>query len=300
MSPCDAHMERYALCLQLLAVLFRGMRTYVPPTKVVCAHNLYNARYCMIKNKLETGIFQYAFPPRRETQSFGDTIVAVVDGNRALLIDVGYEDEAKQVLQDLTANNITVDKVIISHFHADHFAGIDLLPNVPFYGEMNFKKTLEFEGATGDEIERYTPSVIVDKPMTIEYGPHMIELIPFPGHSECTMLIKINERFLHIADEVMFSTDGQLTLPYLCNGDKDTKRQRQINAYNKLKMYSAFTIIPAHGLVFEGSRLNDYLRNLENYINAIIETDGEITYEDAMKNCDYLLLQSNWHEFNCK
>ena len=31
-------------------------------------------------------------------------------------------------------------------------------------------------------------------------------------------------------------------------------------------------------------------------MSAVLESDGQITYEEAVKNCDYPLLQSNWHE----
>lgn len=37
--------------------------------------------------------------------------------------------------------------------------------------------------------------------------------IPFPGHSLCTIIIKINDKFLYIADEMMFSEDGRPILP---------------------------------------------------------------------------------------
>jgi len=263
-------------------------------------HNSYNARLEMIKNELDFGVFHYTFPPRKETQLFGDAIIAIVSGNRAILIDVGYEDEAKQVVDDLSMNNISVDTVIVSHFHADHLFGISVFSGVPFYGAVGFNETLIFEETLDEEMEKYTPSFIVDKPTILDYGNHKIELIPFPGHSVCTMLIKINELFLYMADEVMLTTDGKLMLPYLCNGDKDTKRQRQIKAYARLKDYSRFSIIPAHGSVFEGDKLNGYLQDIESYLNAVIETNGLITYEDAVKNCAVPLMQSNWHEDNCK
>jgi len=254
----------------------------------------------MSKTELAPGIIHYAFPPRRETHSFGDSIVAIIDGNNAMLIDVGYEDEAQQVIDDLSARCITIDKIIISHFHADHLFGIHLLPGVPFYGGIGYKETLVYEKTPDEEMEKYIPSVAVDKPMILEFGSHKLELIPFPGHSECTMLTKINGRFLHIADEVVFSVDGRLSLPYLCNGEKNVKRQRQLASWAKLKDYSEFTIIPAHGPAFDGDELQGYLRNLNAYLDVIIESDGKVTYEEAVKSCDYPLLHSNWHEFNCK
>ena len=137
------------------------------------------------------------------------------------------------MLEDLSANNIVIDKIIISHFHADHLFGIHVLHDIPFYGGIRYKKTLVYEETPDKEIEKYTPSVVVDKQMMFEYGSHKLELIPFPGHSECTMLIKINERFLHIADEVMLSTDGLLTLPWLCNGEKNVRIEKDREEHGK-------------------------------------------------------------------
>jgi len=48
----------------------------------------------MTKKELAPGIIHYTFPPRGETHVFGDSIIAVIDGNSAMLIDTGYEDEA--------------------------------------------------------------------------------------------------------------------------------------------------------------------------------------------------------------
>jgi len=252
----------------------------------------------MIKKELSSGIVLYSFP--EEPNSIANNIIAVIDGDKAILIDTAYDDQIGLAISDLAANGATVDSVVISHFHEDHYDGLYELVGVSFYGGARFKETLIFEDCE-DDVAKLIPTIIVDKPMTVEFGKHKLELIPFPGHSECTMLTKINEQFLHIADEVIFSTEGQLSLPWLCNGEADVKRQRQLDAWAKLKNYSQFTIIPAHGSPFDGDKLQGYLQNLERYLNAIIESGGNITYEGAMKNCEYPLFEKKgWHENNCK
>jgi len=250
----------------------------------------------MTKKELATGIIHYMFPPT--TSKFGFNIVAVVDGSKAILIDVAYEAQAQQVLDDLSAKGITIGKIIISHFHADHLFGINALPDVPIYGGSRYEETLVFEKSTEEEIKKYTPTVAVDKPTILEFGRHKLEMIPLAGHSVCTMLVKINGQFLYVADELVFHNDGRQTLPYLCDGKRDIKRQ--LESLHRLKEYTDLTIIPGHGPAFDGSLLRKYIRNLEIYLNAVLEADGKITYEDAVRNCDYPLLQSNWHEMNCK
>ena len=116
--------------------------------------------------------------------------------------------------------------------------------------------------------------------------------------SRSTQLVKINEQFLHVADELVFHNDGQQTLPYLCDGKRDIGRH--LASIHKFKDYANLTIIPGHGSAFDGGLLHSYIRNIEIYLKAVLEADGKITYEDAVKNCDYPLQQSNWHEMNCK
>ena len=252
----------------------------------------------MQKKELADGIIHYTFPPRRETSCFGDGIVAVVDDNEAVLIDAGYEDEAALVLDDLNKNGITIVGLVISHFHADHFHGMRVLPKVPVYGGAHYEETLVFEGYLKDAIVQCAPSIPIDKPTTIKVGKHALELIPIVGHSVCTMFVKIDDRFLYIADEIMFSTDGRLMLPYLCAGKSDI--EQQLAAHKQLKDYAGLTIIPAHGPAFDGCNLQDYVRNLGIYLDAVLTSDGKVTYEDAVKNCDYPLASSHWHDANCK
>ena len=108
----------------------------------------------MIKKELSAGIILYMFPPT--TSKFGFNIVAVIDGDKAVLIDAAYENQAQQVLEDLAASGITIDKIIISHFHADHLFGINALPDVPIYGGSRYEETLVFEKSTAEEVKKYT------------------------------------------------------------------------------------------------------------------------------------------------
>jgi len=246
----------------------------------------------MIKKDLAAGIVQYMFPPKKPENHYGYNIVAITHKNKALLIDVAFEDEASQVIEDLSANDIVVDKVIVSHFHDDHMEGLKLLPNVTIYGSHRFQETLDMW--TPKEKHKYfIPAIAVEKPMTIEFGNHRLEIIPLPGHSVCTVIIKINEQFLYTADEILYSNDGQPLLPGL-EGRGVIKRQ--LKAWNKIKDYQALTIIPGHGSAIEGSALLKDIQNRSAYAQSISEADGSITYEEAVRNCDCTFLQIDWFD----
>jgi len=261
----------------------------------------------MIKNELAQGVFQYSFSPLREGSALADTIIAVFDGSKALLIDTGYESEAKQLADEFSANGITVEKIVISHWHSDHFYGLDEFLEVPVYGSANYAETHLSEGFTKEQIDSFPGFNKISEPVTIEFGKHKLELIPHIGHSVCTLLIKINDEFLFISDEIFLTTDGKLMVPWLCGkGNRNELIDKQLSGWGKLKEYSNYTIIPAHGPAFDGSKLAEYLDNLTAYLCAIKDTDGKISYDDAVKNCSNppanqsSVHGGSWHNSNCE
>ncbi|MTI68277.1 MAG: MBL fold metallo-hydrolase [Firmicutes bacterium] len=49
---------------------------------------------------------------------FGNNILAILNSEKeVLLIDTGYENQGFKVFNDLKSENLTVKRVIISHFH---------------------------------------------------------------------------------------------------------------------------------------------------------------------------------------
>jgi len=246
----------------------------------------------MLKIELAPGIIQYMFPPKKEENHYGYNIVAVTHESKAILIDVAFEAEASQVFEDLSANGIAIDKVIISHFHDDHMEGLKVLPKTPVYGSHRYQDTLDMWTPKEEHIY-FIPTIAVEKPMSIEFGNHKLEIIPSPGHSICTMLVKINEKFLYVSDEIVYSNDGQPLLPAI---ESRGEIKRQLESWNKIREYHALTIIPTHGAVLEGSMLHRDIQNRSAYANAILMADGALTYEEATINCDCMFLQREWFD----
>ncbi|MCL2840698.1 MAG: MBL fold metallo-hydrolase [Defluviitaleaceae bacterium] len=246
----------------------------------------------MKKIELAQGIILYTFPPRREGAYFGDSITAIIDNNQAILIDVGFPDEAQQVLEDLTSKGIAIDKIIISHFHDDHMDGLKVLPKVPVYGSSRFQETLDLWTEKEDH-QYFTPTIAVEQPIKIEHGIHMLEIIPQLGHSLCTVLVKINEQFLHVADEIMYATNNHPLLPSI---EGRNRINVQLESWNKIKDYNTFTIIPGHGLPLDGNKLRKDIENRTIYAEAILATNNPISFEDATKNCDCTFMHRDWHD----
>jgi len=171
----------------------------------------------MLKTKLAPDIIHYMFPPSKAENHYGYNIIAIIHESKAILIDVAFESHARQVIEDLSCFGIAIYKVIVSHFHDDHMEGLKLLPNVLVYGSSHFQETLDMWTPKQDH-KYFTPTITIEQPTTIEFGRrHKLEIIPSPGHSICTVLVKINDKFLHVADEILLSNDGRPILPSIEN-----------------------------------------------------------------------------------
>ena len=165
----------------------------------------------MKKQRVSENIVHYMFDPEPD-MFFATSVTVVFSGNQAILIDTAYEFQVSELINELATNHIKVNQIILTHFHDDHMRGLKLLPKVPVYGNSRFQETLDMW--TEKEFHYcFTPSIPVNEPKTLLFGEHKIILIPFPGHSLCSMLINIDNKFLHISDELMFSPDGVPLLP---------------------------------------------------------------------------------------
>ena len=246
----------------------------------------------MLKKELAPGILQFIFSPL-PGMHFGNSITALIDDNKVLFIDTAYEEQALQVLEDIKSNGLYIEKIIISHFHDDHMQGLKVLPKTTVYGSMHYKHTLDL-WTEREEHKYFIPTTLIKEKYSMDFGKHHLTLIPFPGHSMCTMIIKINEQYIHISDELMFSIDGKPLLP---TTDPDCIK-RHIESLSKLREFSSYTLLPSHGSEISGrQKIEKEINNRIAYFNAILNGNGRISYEEAVKDCDCEFLHSEWHEY---
>lgn len=246
----------------------------------------------MLKQQLSEGVILYTFNPDAG-RHFGYNIIVLIDDNKAILIDTAYEDQALQVYRDLEDNGILIEKIILSHFHDDHIYGLKVLPKVPVYGSVHYQTTLDLWTEKEDH-PYFIPTVLVEEPLQLNFGKHQLTLSLFPGHSQCGMLVNINNKYVHIGDELLFSNSGEPLLPSI---DFNRFVERHFESLMKLKEYSHYTLIPSHGTVI--SERKDIERDIANriaYLNAILNNSRKLTYEEATKECDCSFLHQEWHK----
>lgn len=245
-----------------------------------------------IKKELAPGIVQYIFNPLPD-KHFGNSITALINDNKVLLIDTAYEEQALVVVEDMKNNGLVIEKIIISHFHDDHMQGLKVLPRNSVSGSIHYKTTLDL-WTEREEHKYFTPTILIKEQHSLNFGKHHLTLIPFPGHSLCTIIIKINYKYIHIADELMFSIDGKPILP---STDPNCIK-RHIDSLNKLKEFSSYILLPSHGLEISGKqKIEKEINNRIAYFNTILSSNSRISYEEAIKDCDCDFLHSEWHKY---
>lgn len=246
----------------------------------------------MLKQQLSDGIILYTFSPD-PGRHFGYNITALIDENKAILIDTAYEEQARQVYQDLEHNGIIVESIIISHFHDDHIYGLKALPKVPVYGSVHYQTTLDMWTKKEDH-RHFIPAVHVEESLSIHFGKHKLTLSLFPGHSQCGMLVNIDNQYVHIGDELLFSNNGEPILPSI---DFNRFVERHWESLTRLKEYSRLRLIPSHGTVISGEKnIERDIANRIAYLSSILESSSKITFEEATRECDCSFLHSEWHK----
>lgn len=244
--------------------------------------------------EIESDIFLFQFAPEGN-KIVGSNIFAIIDNDKALLIDTGYEKHMEQVTNELVKRKVKVSIVIISHFHPDHFLGLKLIDNKLIIGSRNYKDTI-LRFIDEDEAFLYFPDIEVKKSHKINFGYHEIEMLENPGHSRCTIITQVDKKYTHVGDEIIFTNDGRPVLPFVSLKDN----QDHVESLKRILSIKNNIVFPGHGSILRDSdALNIDIKNRINYLDKIYEKSGNIKYDDAALG-NYEFMNSGWHEYNSK
>ena len=236
-------------------------------------------------------IVQYRFEPE-EGKHYGFNLTALLDEtcHRALLIDTAYEGQARAAYADLTERGYELGAVVISHFHPDHVLGMKVLPRTTVYGSVRCDETLRLYP---DEAERRViePTDRVSDRSQVSFGPFGLAFRLAPGHSPCSMYTLIDDDFVHVADNIMTSNDGQDILPWAAY----ELIEDHIRSLEALGDVGTRSLLLSHGVVLEDAEtIRRAIDNRVAYFRAVLAGDGRISYEEAVAGCGCEFLHKEW------
>ena len=134
-------------------------------------------------------------------QPEGVNIGCVLGADRALLIDTGSCPDQGAALARSVHDQLhrTVDAVVVTHAHFDHWFGLAGLGNVPSWGHAGLRREArdcldaELAYRHGFSPERIMPArTLVAEPVWIDLGGRRVELVPCsPAHSNTDLVVRV-------------------------------------------------------------------------------------------------------------
>ena len=243
----------------------------------------------MRKIEIEKDLFVYQFDPAKEG-GIGSNIYLLVHGAQALLIDAGYEHQLKQILQEIN-HKYAIAGVIPSHFHPDHIDGIRLLNNPRIYGNQYAVDTIRVY--MPQDVATLAPTIPINNESTLEFGKFNLRFEHAPGHSDCSMLIFINDDYVHVGDLYITMNDGSDALPFV----KWANVSSHIQSLERLKSIRGKLLL-GHGVCTLDARAAEPgIDDRISYLTALLETDNQCTVEEALKKSKRPFCLTKWRDF---
>lgn len=242
--------------------------------------------------KLQDNLLLYVIPSAYDNK-VGQNFIVLVNGSEALMIDAGYRTQCKEVLKDLGSKGITVKKVIPSHFHPDHVEGITLLEEPQIFGNIHAKDTLNMFYSY-NEMRSLLPNVVLKDNSQLSYGEFELLFKNSPGHSDCSMIIIINDKYVHIGDLYIRKDNGDDILPFV----KWPNVQQHIDSLKMLLRYEDQQFIISHGLC--PILYHDFIVGVSDrlkYLNTLLDSNNTVSAEDAVRDCSKPFSFLHWREF---
>ena len=243
----------------------------------------------MRRTAIDKDLHEYQFDPE-PGKDYGFNLYVLMDGRNALLIDTAYEEQAAEVLADLNSRGYSLGQVIISHFHPDHVSGLRALPTVAVWaGE---KHSLTLDEYPVEERDKFPPVQGLADAAGMQFGSFKLTFREAPGHTLCSIYTIINDRYVHVADNLMAGNDGTPVLPWA----EFEQVGAHIQSLEMLKELDPKVLLLSHGKRIVGEEaIAAEIEDRLMYLRAVRDGNGEISVEEATAGCSRRFLCERWH-----
>lgn len=239
---------------------------------------------------LQNDFYIYQFG--EDEKKLGINIFMLKSKNECLLIDTGYIEHFNKVKADLDNKGITIKKLITTHYHPDHIGGVLELPDVDSIGSIFASDTLHL---FYENVNDYLPKTIINKTTVLKFGNHILKIELNPGHSKDGLLITVNNKYLLVGDDLIFSNKDKQAIPYLAYPGID----HHINSVKKIKGSALdLIIIPNHGNPIDDNiEKNHAIDNTLKYLEYLKE-NPKCSFDDFNKATNITFMNPKWHSLN--
>lgn len=245
----------------------------------------------MERIKIDKDIYLYRFE-KALGHFIGLNTVVIENGNEVLLIDTGYEENFIELKKDLDKRNLKITYVVVSHFHPDHIGGLKYLGDAQIYGSVFAKHSLE---KFNEKFDHLLPNNIVVDEKTFKFGRHTLKLAKNIGHSKDGILITINNKYMYVGDDMVFSHKGKALIPFCADQVVDNHILSIKKIHNE---YKGKIIIPTHGeIITDQNIIEQDLKNRLIYLNYIIEYPN-CTFNEFVEDTGIRFIGMKSHVYN--
>ncbi|MCG8539067.1 MAG: MBL fold metallo-hydrolase [Clostridia bacterium] len=246
---------------------------------------------------IDNNICQYIFIESEDKPNIDVNITVLINGKKAMLIDTAFANQASMVKNDLLSKGITVDEIILSHYHPDHAAGATMLPDAILSCSVHYEDNFNNCNNVWDKEHDYRKAqqIIFDN-TTKRYGDFTLAFSETPGHSKCSIMTLIDDRIAHIGDLLMFDVSGKPILPYICD---DGSFEEHMNSLKLLKTLGAEVFILSHGKHLVGKdEINHAIDMRIHYLESVLKSNGEADLEEVLIGGSDKWAFIEWHRYN--
>lgn len=180
-----------------------------------------------------------------ETNSY---LLACPTSKLAAVIDAG-QNSAKQLIQCAESYQVQIVKILLTHSHWDHIAGVAFLRNflrVPIYIHQGDALNVRVPGSDGLPLQFPIEGTEVDHYLSneemVDIGDLHIKVIHTPGHSPgCVCFYEGLQKVLFSGDTLFQGSIGRIDLPTACPLE-------MLSSLKKLETLPEDTVVyPGHG-----------------------------------------------------
>jgi glyoxylase-like metal-dependent hydrolase (beta-lactamase superfamily II) len=132
----------------------------------------------------------------------------------------------------------------------------------------------------------------------ILFGNTSLKFNEAPGHSNCSLIISIDNQIIHVGDLIMINTYGCPALPYISKGGSF---QEHIHSLELIQLMASNQLLLSHGAPINGQmNIEDAINKRLFYLESALKTQGKADIDELLDGGKDAWCFTKWHPYNLK